>query len=241
MSGDEKPNTRQRLKVLAPGFGRRVSEAVEALGGTADAAKAVGLGENQVRRIVNEETVPSFPAISMLAKKSGFRSEWLAFAEEPAKREGPPTREALPIETQAEPFYWVPELDARAAAGRGVVNEEFPEVKSAYPIPRQIIDRMGLDPRRLRILQSDGTSMEPDIRHGDHMVIFTGEETLIDGAIYVLNNGDDTVVKQVQLDPRGGLVLISKNPAFPPLPLAPAEREQLSFAGRVVMTLKKFA
>lgn len=241
MSGEEKPNTRERLKVLAPGFGDRVSEAVEALGGTALAAKAVGLGENQIRRIVNEETVPSFPAISLLAKKSGFRSEWLAFAEGPAKREGAPTGESLPDETQAEPFYWVPEFDARAAAGHGVMNEEYPEVKSAFPIPRQIIDRMGLNPSRLRILQSDGTSMEPDIRNGDHMVIFTGEGTLIDGAIYVLNNGDNTLVKQVQLDPRGGLKLISKNPAFPPLPIAPDERDQLSFAGRVVMTLKKFA
>lgn len=241
MSGEEKPNTRERLKALAPGFGDRVSEAVEALGGTALAAKAVGLGENQIRRIVNEETVPSFPAISLLAKKSGFRSEWLAFAEEPAKREGVPIKEALPLETQAEPFYWVPELDARAAAGRGVMNEEYPEVKSAFPIPRQIIDQMGLNPLRLRILQSHGDSMEPDIRNGDHMVIFTGEQTLIDGAVYVLNNGDNTLVKQVQLDPRGGLKLISRNPAFPELPIPPEERDQLSFAGRVVMTLKKFA
>ncbi|MBX9944938.1 MAG: S24 family peptidase [Reyranella sp.] len=240
MSGDDKPNTRERLKVLAPGFGKRVGEAVDVLGGAAGAAKALPLGENQIRRIINEETVPSFPAISMLAKKSGYRPEWLAFAEEPARRDGGPDLGALPDETRATPFYWVPELDARAAAGEGVMNAEHPEVKAAFPIPCQIIDHMGLDPTRLRVLQSDGTSMEPDIRHGDHMVIYVGEETLIDGAIYVLSSGDDTLVKQVQLDPTGGLTLISKNAAFPPRPVSAEDRDQLLFAGRVVMTLKRF-
>ncbi len=242
MNEGDKPNTRERLGVLAPGFGERVREAVKALGGPAQAVeKGLPLGENQVRRIQNEETVPSFPAISILAKMSGYRLEWLAFAREPAHGEPLPDLTSLPDETEATPFYWVPQLDARAAAGRGVTNLESPDVKAAYPIPRNIIDQMGLDPRRLRILTSDGTSMEPDIRHGDFIVIHIGEETLIDGAIYVLNAGDDTLVKQVQLDPTGDLVLLSKNPAFPPRPVAADDREQLSFAGRVVMTLKRFA
>lgn len=241
MSDGEKPNTRDRLDVLAPGFGKRVKEAVDSLGGVAAAVKAgLPLGENQIRRVQNEETVPSFPAIAVLAKLSGYRTEWLAFADEPARHEAPSDLSKLPGEMQATPFYWVPELDARAAAGRGVMNDEIPEIKAAFPIPRAMIDNMRLDPARLRILQSDGTSMEPDIRHGDHMVIVTGEETLIDGAIYVLNAGEDTLVKQVQLDPTGGLTLISKNPSFPPRPVSPVDRDQLSFAGRVVMTLKRF-
>lgn len=234
-------SARERLKQLAPGFGKRVEKAVETFDSIPRAATAIGLGHNQVRRIIAEETVPSFPAIAMLAKKSGYRFEWLAFAEEPAKHDAPAEMSSLPDETTATPFYWVPEYDARAAAGRGVMNDEIPELKAAYPIPRAMIDQMRLNPARLRILQSDGTSMEPDIRHGDHIVIYVGEDTLIDGAIYVLNNGEDTLVKQVQLDPSGGLVLISKNPAFPPRPVSVDDREQLQFRGRVVMTLKRFA
>ena len=233
-------SARERLKPLAPGFGKRVEIAVGAFPSIPQAAKAIGLGHNQVRRIIEEETVPSFPAMAMLARKSGYRFEWLAFGELPEKS---PVDEAVfprGFAESAEQFVWVPEYDARAAAGRGVLNEEHPEVKAVFPLPRQMIDQMGLDPKRLRILQSDGTSMEPDIRHGDHMVIFVGEETLVDGAIYVLNSGDDTLVKQVQLDARGGLKLISKNPAFPPVPVSPEEREQLAFAGRLVMTLKRF-
>lgn len=241
MSDGEKPNTRERLDVLAPGFGKRVKTAVESLGGVVAAIKAgLPLGENQLRRIQNEETVPSFPAISILARLSGYRHEWLAFAEQPAKSAELTDLKSLPDDAQATPFYWVPQLDARAAAGHGVSNLEVPEVKAAYPIPVAMIDAMGLDPTRLRIVTSEGLSMEPDIRHGDLIVIHVGEDTLRDGAIYVLNAGDDTLVKEIQIDPGGGLLLVSKNPSFPPRPVRPEEREQLSFAGRVVMTLKRF-
>jgi phage repressor protein C with HTH and peptisase S24 domain len=73
------------------------------------------------------------------------------------------------------------------------------------------------------------------------MVIYIGEEEIRDGDIYVLNVDDDTLVKQVQLDPSGALLLISKNPTFPPRPVSRTAREQLSFAGRLVMTMKRFA
>ena len=238
--GDDKPNTRERLKDLAPGFGQRVKAAVDALGGVADAAKVVPIGENQIRRIMNEGTVPSFPAISMLARKSGYRSEWLAFAEGPEKIEQISVKPPLP-HMQAVDFIWVPELDARAAAGEGHNNLERPEVKNAYPIPRAMIANMGIvDASRLWILRAEGTSMEPDIRDGDLMVIYAGEQMLRDGDIYVMSVGDDTIVKQVQLEPDGSLLLLSKNPAFGPRRVTAAAREDLNFAGRLVITLKQF-
>lgn len=239
-SDSARESARERLKPLADGFGRRVEIAVETFPSIPQAAKAIGLGHNQVRRIIAEETVPTFPAMAMLARRSGYRFEWLAFNELPEKSSVDEAVFPRGVAESADQFIWIPEYDARAAAGRGVMNEEHPEVKAVFPLPRQMIEQMGLDPKRLRILQSDGTSMEPDIRHQDHMVIYVGEETLVDGAIYVLNAGDDTLVKQVQIEPSGGLLLVSKNPDFPPRPVSVDEREQLSFAGRLVMTLKRF-
>ena len=239
--GDGRRSVQERLHDLVPGFGKRVETAVGTFDSIEAAATAIGLGHNQLRRIMAEGSVPAFPAIALLARKSGYRLEWLAFNELPEKSSvDVPAFPQLPIGT-ADEFLWVPEYEARAAAGRGVINEEFPEVKAMFPLPRKMIDQMGLDPARLRILQSDGNSMEPDIRNGDHMVIYIGEDTLIDGAIYVLNTDNGTMVKEVQLDPRGGLKLISKNPSYAPLPVSADEREQLSFAGRLVMTLKRFA
>ena len=237
--GDEKPNTRERLKALAPGFGDRVKKAIETFPTIQVAAASIGLGYGQVKRIIDEDTVPSFPAMALLAKKSGYRFEWLAFAEGPEK--GTDAHAGVYTPEGALEFLWVPEMEGRAAAGKGIVNpNELPDVKAAWPIPRALIQGMGLRPERLRIVEADGPSMEPDIRHGDLMLIHTGEQELRDGHIYVLSVADDTIVKQVQLDPTGSLHLISRNPAFAPRTVSKREREQLNFAGRVVLAMKKF-
>lgn len=235
-----KESAKERLSQLAPGFGGRVEAAVKTFPSIPQAATAIGLGHNQVRRIIDEATVPSFPAIATLAKKSGYRFEWLAFAEPPEKSDVPPERAALPAAFQPADFIFVPELEAHAAAGLGLMNQDYPPVKAIHPIPRIMFANMKIDPARLWILQAKGTSMEPDIRDGDFMVILTGEEEIRDGNIYVFSIGDDTMVKQVQLEPDGSLQLISKNAAFAPRHVSAEAREQLHFAGRLVVTMKRF-
>lgn len=231
-------SARERLKQLAPGFGKRVEIAVETFPSIPQAAAAIGLGHNQVRRIIAEETVPSFPAIAQLARKSGYRFEWLAFDELPQKSEEMADAD-LPPAGLRERFVWVPELDARAAAGHSAMNEE-PEVKSAFPLPLSMIEAMGATPDRLRMFEAFGASMEPDIRDRDKLIVVIGEDTLRDGAIYVINLGDDTLVKQIQLEPDGGLTLLSKNPAFSPRKIGKSDRSRLSIAGRVLGALKRF-
>lgn len=238
MAKQKKP-VADRLLPLREGFGHRVETAARVLGDYETAAKAMGLGYDQLRKIMDEAAVPSFPAIAGLASQSGYRFEWLAFAEEPAKTD---LRSKSPLPgLQPVDFVWVPELDARAAAGTGLANLERPDIKSYYPIPLAWVKSMGIDPARLWIMRAEGTSMEPDIRDGDYMVIYSGEETLRDGDIYVLSVGDDdTIVKQVQLEPDGSLQLISKNPAFTPRLVLAEAREGLNFAGRLVITMKRF-
>lgn len=234
-------SSQERLAQLAPGFGKRVELAVDTFGDLGSAATAMGLGHNQLRRIIGEKAVPSFPAIALLARKSGYRFEWLAFDELPQKGDVRGTSFAQPIAAAAlmDQFYWVPEYDARAAAGHGAINEE-PEIRSAFPIPRSMIEGMGVQPQMLRMMKAKGNSMEPDIRDGDTMIVVIGEDTVRDGEIYVINIGDDTLVKQLQLEPDGGLTLISRNPAFAPRKLGKSDRSHLLIGARVLGALKRF-
>ena len=232
-------SARERLKSMAPGFGSRIRKAVETFDTREAAATAIGLGYNQLRRIIEEETVPSFPAIVLLAKKSGYRVEWLAFGELP-ELSGEARLTALPPDMIQEQFVLVPELDARSAAGHGVHNEEKPEVKSVFPVPRSMIQAMGVAPELLRLWEATGDSMLPDIADGDRLIVYIGEESLRDGKIYALSVGDDTLVKQLQLEPDGGLTLVSKNPSFPPRKIGRADRSRLLIAGRVMGAIKRF-
>jgi phage repressor protein C with HTH and peptisase S24 domain len=177
--------------------------------------------------------------MAMLARKSGYRQEWLAFAELPERVTDPPP--AHPVSGLIhEEFVWIPEIDARAAAGHSVINTDKVEVLSVFPIPRSLLDSAGVPRERVCMMRAKGTSMEPDIRDGDSMVVVIGETTLRDGEIYVFNVGEDTLVKELQLEPDGGITLLSKNPAFAPRKVDRADRSRLSIAGRVLAALKRF-
>lgn len=229
----------EKLRDLAPGFGERIQVAVDTFDSVELAARAIGLGHNQLRRMLKEEAVPSFPAIAMLARRSGYRLEWLAFDEKPEKSSVDERLIPQPPNGVSERFIWVPEYDARAAAGHGMINHE-PEIRSALPVPLSMIEGMGVKPERLRLVEARGDSMHPDIRDGDRLIIVIGEDSLRDGGIYVLNFGEDTIVKQIQIEPDGGLTLLSKNPLFAPRKIDRADRQSLSIGGRVLGAIKKF-
>lgn len=232
-------SVQEKLETLAPGFGRRIETAAGFFSSVERAATAMGLGHNQLRRVFKEIAVPSFPAIALLAKKTGYRLEWLAFDEKPEKSSVDERLFHQPPEGVVERFVWVPEYDARAAAGHGAMNHET-EIRSVFPVPLSMIEGMGVMPERLRLAEAKGESMQPDIRDGDRLIIVIGEDSLRDGAIYVLNFGDDTLVKQIQIEPDGGLTLISKNPLFAPRKIGRDERQSLSIGGRVLGAIKKF-
>ncbi len=235
---DGRRSVEEKLRDLAPDFGKRIQVAVDSLGSVELAARAIGLGHNQLRRMLKEDAVPSFPAIALLARKSGYRLEWLAFDEKPEKSSVDDGVFHHPPPGVTERFIWVPEYDARAAAGHGVINYEA-EIRSVFPVPLSMIPK-GVMPERLRLAEAKGESMQPDIRDGDRLIIVTGEDSLRDGAIYVLNFGDDTLVKQIQIEPDGGLTLLSKNPLFAPRKIGRDERQSLSIGGRVLGAIKKF-
>ena len=237
--GDGPRSVQRKLGDLAEGFGKRIAKAVAEFESVELAARAIGLGHNQLRRMMKEEAVPSFPAIALLARRSGYRLEWLAFDEQPEKSSVDDRVFHQPPEGVVERFIWVPEYDARAAAGHGAVNHE-PEIRSVFPIPASMIEGMGVAPERLRLAEAKGDSMQPDIRDGDRLIIVIGEDSLRDGAIYVLNFGEDTLVKQIQIEPDGGLTLLSRNKDFAARKISRDERESLLIGGRVLGAIKKF-
>lgn len=239
---DGRRSRQEKLEDLAPGFGGRVAIAADTFDSIELAAKAIGLGHNQLRRIIAETSVPSFPAIALLARKSRYRFEWLAFGEKPEKSSVDDDVFHGPPPGMVERFVWVPEYDARISAGHGSLNNEHDgaEIRSAFPVPISMIEGMGVMPERLRLVEATGDSMLPDIRHGDRLIIVIDEDSLRDGAIYVLNFGDDTLVKQIQIEPDGGVTLLSKNPAFAPRKIAADDRQSMSIGGRVLGAIKRF-
>ena len=76
--------------------------------------------------------------------------------------------------------------------------------------------------------------MQPTIRHGDTLLVDTGDRAVGTFGIYVLEIDGQRLVKRVQRKHDGSLVLISDNPLYQPDVLGKTEAAGVTIVGRVV-------
>ena len=82
----------------------------------------------------------------------------------------------------------------------------------------------------LSAIRVAGDSMEATLRDGDEILVDRTPRPLRDG-IHVVRSGDALLVKRLDTARAGTILLISDNPAYPTVELAPKELEVI---GRVV-------
>lgn len=123
----------------------------------------------------------------------------------------------------------VPRLPLGASAGPGLLpGEELPI--GAFRFSARWLREQGLDPAQLSAIRVEGDSMEATLRDGDEILVDRTPRAWRDG-IHVVRSGDALMVKRLDLARPGVIALVSDNPAYRTLELAPGEVEVI---GRVV-------
>lgn len=128
--------------------------------------------------------------------------------------------------------FRIARLDIAASAGPGaLVDDEI--VLGTDTLDPALARRLGLRAGQAAIIRVRGTSMEPGLRDGDHIVVDTIQRIPdTRGGLYVIRLDGLVMVKRVAA--RGGtLVVSSDNPAADPLPDAP-----IVVIGRVVWQMR---
>lgn len=154
-------------------------------------------------------------------------------------------------------FVMVNDLSGvEAAAGGGTyVTEE--EMVGRMAFRREWIAREGLNTQALRIIRARGDSMEPTIQDGAPILVEAFAYQDNDGnirhlhsgtspcdmvkrdGVYVVRLDDRLLVKRLQLDMLGGLLVKSDNSTYDTLHV-PADRlDDIAVVGRVVWTGRK--
>ncbi len=123
----------------------------------------------------------------------------------------------------------VPRLALGASAGPGAVAIEERQV-GAFRFAMRWLREQGLDPAMLSAIRVEGDSMETTLRDGDEILVDRTPRPLRDG-IHVVRTGDALLVKRLDLAVPGKFALVSDNPAYRTLELAPDDVEVI---GRVV-------
>ena len=123
----------------------------------------------------------------------------------------------------------VPRLALGASAGPGALAGEEQAI-GAFRFAARWLRAQGLDPAQLSAIAVAGDSMEPTLRDGDEILVDRTPRGLRDG-IHVVRVDDAVLVKRLDTGRPGPIALVSDNPAYRPLELAPGEVEVI---GRVV-------
>ncbi|MFM5948717.1 MAG: helix-turn-helix transcriptional regulator [Novosphingobium sp.] len=123
----------------------------------------------------------------------------------------------------------VPRLPLGASAGPGLLpGEELPV--GAFRFSARWLREQGLDPAQLSAIRVEGDSMEATLRDGDEILVDRTPRPWRDG-IHVVRTGDALLVKRLDLARPGVVALVSDNPAYRTIELAP---DEVQVIGRVV-------
>lgn len=132
-------------------------------------------------------------------------------------------------------FVMIPRLDVHLSAGGGREQVEIELVKdNPQAFRSEWIRLMRLKPNKLAAMRASGESMEPTIHDGDSLLVDTSQVTVSDGKVYALWYDGGERVKRLFRLPGGGLRIVSDNPRYPTVEVAPGEQEHVRLIGRVV-------
>ncbi len=131
-------------------------------------------------------------------------------------------------------FISVPQYEVAASAGNGhAVHDEnvigFLEVSRDWV--RNVIHA---EPGKLAIISVDGDSMEPNLKHGEQVLLDLRRNRFDNDAVYAIQIGGWLRIKRVQTLHNGNVVIKSDNPAFEPETLTADEAADLHVIGRVL-------
>lgn len=201
------------------GFYARTAS-VTGLSSQAELAAVLGVHRSAITQAKKKNAVPK-AWILAVSRQAGVDPDWLEFGRGRARRKG----------DDATAFEQVPKVRARLSAGGGSF-ETGGEVEEYYSFRGAWLRRKG-NPARMVLMDVVGNSMEPEIRHGDMVLIDQGQTAVVAHGVYAVGVEDTVLVKRVEKRP-GSLVLLSDNRDYAPIVLSGDELDALRVIGRVL-------
>lgn len=194
-----------------------------------DFAEAVGVSKAAIGGYERDKQMPGSAVIVSICKKFDIESNWLlmgkgpmktsvgnnAFASDTAPTSGQPNELRAHNGTADEDFFDVPLVSEYPSAGTGTdILDEF-EPRCHYAFPAKWLRKMG-KPEDMLLMEVNGHSMEPEIKHGDLVMLDRGKTRPVTGRFFVVRLEGSLYVKRVEVLPRR-LRLVSLDSSYTPI------------------------
>lgn len=193
-----------------------LAKAMKAAGlSQSELAERVGMKQPSIARLLTGETKTT-RALDLIARQLQTSPAYLrGETDDPSPKlgeqhlawRGPPPE--VPDGT-----VMIPQLDIGYSLGGGSVFEEYAQT-ALIPFPREWLRPLiGGTFGDLFVARGEGDSMMPTILDSDVVVIDTAQKSIVkQDRLWCLNYGELGMIKRVRMQPDGGALIISDNPA----------------------------
>lgn len=204
------------------GFGDRLAGLLDRFASRAEAAEIAGVVPDQLRRYVQGAAKPPFEVIARLAEAKGASLDWLASGAGSLQDDG-----------GSADYVSIPIWDGEASSGHGSYAQAD-SIRGALLFDRAWLIAIVRSPiEKLCIVFNRGYSNAPDISDGDAMLVDRSIERLVDDAYYLFDEGGVLLVKMIERQVGGGIILKARNPEYETRALTKAEAAGVTVFGRV--------
>lgn len=186
-------------------------------------AAKFGVHRNTIARWESGDRPIDLHVLVQVMRSYGLSTNWMLFGEGPMLASAPEavhgagaagTLQALGHTPCDVDMVYVPMVEARLSAGTGSFMAGGPNGQR-YGFRSDWITAKG-QPSSMVLMRVDGDSMEPDITHGDVVLIDQSQTTPRAGGMYAVGVEDLVYIKMVDTLP-GKIILKSRNAAYAPL------------------------
>lgn len=207
----------------------RLRSAVRDAGGNQAVAVKSGVPLGTLNNYVRGVSDPKASALAQIAYACGVSLDWLMT--------GAGSEPGSVLTASTVDHVEIARFPIRASAGSGEKVFDEPPA-SFWQVPREMLRGFSGNSKHLGSINLSGDSMEPTLHDGEPVIFDRSARHVDREGVYVLTVADDLFVKRVRRVPQGdgtiALELISDNPAYEKITLAPDAQEHVRIHGRVI-------
>jgi phage repressor protein C with HTH and peptisase S24 domain len=204
-------------------FIRRAFEALK-ISSQNKLAILLGINRAEITQAKNKGTVPD-KWILDLYRKYGINPDWIETGKGKmfiTERDG---------SVVVPEYRSAPHVKPRLCAGDGSFEADE-NINDYWMFRADWLNHKG-SASHMILVDIYGTSMEPELKHGDTVMIDTSQQDILAGSIYAVGIEDTIMVKRIEKHP-GKLVLRNDNKDYEPVYLSRNEMDSFRIIGKIV-------
>lgn len=190
-------------------------------------AREIGVTQGAIGQIVNGTTSRS-KYLPDIARALGVSLDWLLGEDVPA---------GMLARSNDVDFVQLTEIDIGYGMGGGTFIEEVSDESTVIFDPKWLSAITRSPPQLLFVARGIGDSMMTTLLDNDTLIVDRGQRKLTQqDRIWALTYGDLGMIKRVRRQPSGSFLLMSDNPAIPPIE---AVEDEFNLVGRIIWIGRK--